>query len=105
VNFQMLEQSNGKLMKIRPMVHRQEVDGRMLPDIDDDWQMRVKSNQGRRQVEILNTRTGHILSLDSDNLQEFRTPNFLILKAQLTLCWNNILFEPLPDIRARFARR
>jgi hypothetical protein len=37
----------------------------------------------------------HVVALGSDNIREFRTPNFLMLRCQLTLTEEQVLIEPL----------
>jgi hypothetical protein len=39
--------------------------------------------------------TNHDITLGADNVREFRTPNFLMLKCQLTLDGDNVHVEPI----------
>ena len=42
-----------------------------------------------------NLRTAHVVVLGSDNVREFRTPHFLLLRCQLMLTEEQVLIEPL----------
>jgi hypothetical protein len=55
-------------------------------------------------VEIHNLPTGYVVELSRDNVYEFRTPNILVLKEQITFTPNGLIRDPLPDPRARYAR-
>lgn len=79
-------------MKLRPIARRLTPDGRELPSIDDDWMLRAVQDG---LAELENLRTGHLLRLGYDNIREFRTPNFLLLRCQITLKGNSALIEPL----------
>ena len=39
--------------------------------------------------------TGHTITLGADNVREYRTPDFLMLKCQLTLAGDNVQIEPI----------
>lgn len=99
----------GSVVRVRPPVRRLEVGptgapSRLLPIIDYDWMVKRPSDP-RATVELHCLPTGHFVELGSDGVYEFRYPNFLILKFQLTLTNDRrVLKEPLPDPRTRYAR-
>ncbi len=41
-----------------------------------------------------NIATGHDFTLGTDNIREYRTPDFLLLRCQLTLRGPAVLIEP-----------
>jgi hypothetical protein len=91
----------GKTIKLRPAVRRRWLDGSDLPSIDDDWFV-TRSFTPNAVVRAVNSTTGHFIDLSHDNVYEFREPNFVVLKEQLTLRGINVDRDPLPDPRARY---
>ncbi len=45
-------------------------------------------------VRLHNIATGHDFTLGTDNIREYRTPDFLLLRCQLTLRGPAVLIEP-----------
>jgi len=94
MNLEQLKTKNqGSAVYLRPTPGRfQTATQEALPPIDDQWTI-GKVEDGK--VELHNPRTGHFVALGSDNIREFRTPNFLMLRCQLTLTEEQVLIEPL----------
>jgi hypothetical protein len=92
VNFRQLAENNKvHPVRLRPETIRRTADGQLLPFIDDDWTL----SQGEgKNIGLHNRRTGHSFTLGSDNVREFRTPNFLLLNCRLTLQDTRVLIEP-----------
>lgn len=82
-----------KTVQIRPGVIRKTTDGGTFKD-DDEWRV-MEGAEGT--IGLRNTRTEHHLSLGVDNIKEFRTPNFLLLRCQITLQDNGFKIDPLPS--------
>lgn len=64
----------------------------MLDPFDDSWRL---ATVARDAVELHNPHTGHVVRLGFDAIQEFRAPDVLVLRCQLTLCGNRVIQEPL----------
>jgi hypothetical protein len=94
MNLEQLKKKNqGSAVYLRPVPGRfQTATQEVLPPIDDPWTI-GKVEDGK--VELHNPRTMHFVALGSDNIREFRTPNFLMLRCQLTLTEEHVLIEPL----------
>jgi hypothetical protein len=92
-----LEQSKkknlGSAVHLRPIpVRFQTATQEVLPRTDDLWTI-YKVEDGK--VELHNPRTMRVVVLEGDNIREFRSPNFLLLRCQLTLTEEQVLIEPL----------
>ena len=94
MNFDQFGKKNlGIDVKIRPMARSETVGTGSVPTpIDDLWKVQ---NVESRAVELLNLRTKQSVEIRGDNFREFRTPNFLILRCQLTLTEKDVLIEPI----------
>jgi hypothetical protein len=82
MNAQQLRKNLGQRLKLRPVARRQLANGTPLGPVDDEWFVQSIKEQ---QVELYNMRTGHILDLGFDNIREYRSPNFLLLRCQVIL--------------------
>lgn len=92
MNFrQLVEKNRNQPVLLRPKTIRMTPEGEPLPFLDDEWRL---SEGGGKSIQLDNTRTGHTIKLGADNIQEFRTPNFLMLKCRLTLTGRKVLLEP-----------
>jgi hypothetical protein len=91
MNKEQLAKSVGKEFRLRPMVTRVLEDGTSLDPLDDKWRLESITD---KVVRLLNTRMGHKLELGIDNLREFRSPDFLLSKCNVTLKGREILIEP-----------
>jgi hypothetical protein len=94
MNRKELEKNIGQFFKLRPIPLRINADGRSLPPIDYDWRLDdVQDNPAR--IRLRNVSTHHSIELESDNVQERRSPNFLLLRCQLSLRHNAVEIEPI----------
>ncbi|MCI0602505.1 hypothetical protein L0156_05780 [bacterium] len=92
MNIRELQKNIGKLFRIRPKVQRITVDGKDLPFEDDKW---ILEKDGQGKLFLQNTRTAHVFRLSGGNVKEFREPDFILLRAQLTLRGNAVDIEPI----------
>jgi hypothetical protein len=91
MNTEELRKNEGSQVKLRPPAASVTATGRRV-SADDFWTIR---HIERGSVELENQRTGHVATVANDNIQEFRSPNFLALRCQLTLTDSGVLSEPL----------
>ena len=61
-------------------------------DTDYDWRLENVTNQ---DVSLHCLYTGHKITLGADNVREYRSPNFLMLKCRLILDKDEVRLEPL----------
>jgi hypothetical protein len=59
-----------------------------------DFEWTIKSIDKTR-VTLHCSFTGHTVTLGADNIREYRTPGFLMLKCQLILHGDTVLIEPI----------
>ena len=81
----------GKTVRLLPQVARETERGEQLSPEDDHWRIQQTSTES---LTIYNLRTGHIYDLGRDNIIEFRSPDFLMLRCQLKLKGVHVLLEP-----------
>lgn len=91
MNKKLFKKNIGKPFKLRPDVVRIASDGRRLQSRNDDWYIEKIDNNF---VEFSNPATGHRFSLGIDNIREFRTPNYLLLRCHIIACGRKIIVEP-----------
>lgn len=94
MNLRELKKNVGHQLRLRPLPYRAEDDGTRLASIDDYWRLdgiHAKPNR----LRLVNVRTGHFVDLQSDNVKQFQSPDFLILRCQLTLTSKQVRIEPL----------
>ena len=91
MNKTALKSMAGKTVRLLPQVARETEQGERLPPEDDYWRIQQASAES---LIIYNLRTGHIYDLGCDNVIEFRNPDFLMLRCQLTLKGVHVLLEP-----------
>jgi hypothetical protein len=92
MNLEQLKKNQGSAVHLRPVPVRFQTTQDIPSSIDDQWTI---YNVEDRKVELHNLRTAHVVVLGSDNVREFRSPNFLLLRCQLTLTEEQVLIEPL----------
>lgn len=98
MNRKRLSENVGRLLKLRPMVRRYDDDRNRLPDLDDEWQVnRVDADS----VALFNPRTRHSFDLGFDNIKNFQSPNYLILRCQISLVKEGVHIEPLMETKYR----
>lgn len=92
MNIGQLQKRLGKPHRLRPLPWRFTQDGRRLRRRDDQW---IVEEATTKRVWLTNAGTGHNVELGPDNVREFRTPDFLLLKCQVIIFGNRVLFEPI----------
>jgi len=94
MNLSQLNKQVGTNLRLRPLPIRIGTDGVSLPQIDDQWHLeRILDKPSR--IRLINIATGHFIELQPDNVREYRSPDFLILRCQLTIKGPNIKIEPI----------
>jgi hypothetical protein len=94
MNTSQLRKNIGQNFRIRPMPLRVDGEGRLLAPIDDEWRLDGVED-GPARILLVNVSTHHCVELESDNVQERRSPNFLLLRCQLTLRPRTVEIEPI----------
>ena len=92
MNFEKFKKSAGQSRRVRPPPLIETEDGRCTPGPDDLWGLSDITPQSFR---LRNLRTDHQLTLQYDNYNSFRSPDFLLLRAQLILRGQEIKIEPI----------
>lgn len=90
MNRDQLDASVGKEFRLRPVVSIGDESERPTPH-DDRWRLIRCSNS---ILELANVRTNQSLEIGIDHLHDFRTPDFLMLKCQVTMVGTNVQIEP-----------
>jgi len=94
MNLKQLSKQVGNTFRFRPLPIRVDADGSRLPESDDQWCLEgIPENPTR--LRLVNIHTAHIVELGSDNVREFRTPNFLLLRCNLFISAQDIRIEPI----------
>ncbi len=106
MNAEQLKKNIGHLLRLRP--HPLLVEG-YLPTVsvltsgsprlekhgkNTDYDWRLDEVTGKA-VTLVCPFTGHKVTLGADNVREYRSPNFLMLKCQLILDGDDVRVEPL----------
>jgi hypothetical protein len=94
VNKEQLARQIGKQFRLRPPVSVLSPDGKSVQGADDAWTLLPLKG---KFIELKNPRTDHLLRLGFDNLREFRTPDFLLTKCNVTLAGNEVKIEPIVE--------
>ncbi len=94
MNAKQLSKNIGQLFRLRPLPWRLDGDGRRLADSDESWKLQSVENDPAR-ITIRNISTGHALELESDNIVERRSPDFLMLRCQVLIRPTGITIEPI----------
>jgi hypothetical protein len=92
MNKSHFKDSIGKNLRLRPAAIRRTSDGVRQPTIDDYWKLNDVTDNF---AKLSNPRTGHLIDLGLDNVKEFRTPDFLLLRCQLVLEGARVRIEPI----------
>ena len=82
----------GKEFRIRPKAVQATASGDRLPEEDARWLVRNVSDDA---VTILKAGTDLTTELGLDNVREFRSPDYLLLRCQLTIRGDAISSEPI----------
>ena len=84
MNLNQLSKNIGQLLHLRPEARRVDGSGKHLEVLDDQWRLEGIYAKPNR-IALLNIHTGHAVELQTDNLKQFQSPDFLLLRCQLTL--------------------
>lgn len=103
MNLQGLQKNLGQTLRLRPLPIRLDSEGSDLGPADDPWRLDAILRDPNR-IQLSNLPTGHILVLQSDNVKQFQSPDFLILRCQLTIVGATIHQEPVFQFDERFER-
>jgi len=103
VKVQQLQNQVGTDLRLRPIADRVSRDGECLPKSDDPWRLEAILNDPVR-VRLVNQVSGHSVELQSDNVREYRSPGFLLLRCQLTVLGENVHLEPIHSFDETFGR-
>jgi len=105
MNVEQLKKNVGDIVRLRPyalLVERSlpqvrvltsdgPIPQRVLVATDYDWRIQDVTDKG---VKLHCLYTDHTITLGADNVREYRSPHFLLLKCQLILDGNKIDIEP-----------
>jgi hypothetical protein len=97
MNTEQLKKQIGSEFRLRPIVDEVDVLTGQRRPADDLWVL-GKVEQGA--VELVNARTGQTVKLGNDNVREFRSPHFLLLRCGLTVIGDRVHIEPLLSLGA-----
>lgn len=103
MNIRQLQKQVGSTMRLRPLPIRRMGNGQELPPSDDAWRL-VDILDKPARVQLSNIATGHVLELQSDNIRGYQSPDFLLLRCQLTISPLGISVEPSHTHNPVFAR-
>src|SRR5438552_16103012 len=94
MNLKQLSKQVGTNYRLRPLPIRVGADGAQLPDSDDQWRLEAVLEDPAR-VKLVNIRTNHGVEIGSDNIREYRSPDFLLLRCQLRIAGYEVSIEPI----------
>jgi hypothetical protein len=95
MNLAQLSKHVGKSFRLRPHPIRLVGQTGIPAPSDDAWRLDAILDTPSR-LSLTNLHTGHILELGTDNVREFRTPDFLLLRCRLTVQQGSVEIEPHP---------
>ena len=103
MNVKQLHKQVGTDLRLRPLPIRRNGNGAELPPSDDPWRLQdILDNPAR--VKLKNLSTGHVVELQSDNVRSYQSPDFLLLRCELTISPSGISLEPVHKHNPIFAR-
>ena len=91
MNLEQLRRLIGKPFRLRPLPWRFARTGQRLSPRDDQWTL---EKADRKEIMLKNQSTGHNLTFGPDNVLEFLTPDFLLLRCQVIVHGPQVLIEP-----------
>jgi hypothetical protein len=94
MNAKELAKNVGLHFRLRPKPFRKDSEGKPLVQVDDQWRLDGVLHKPTR-VQLTNTRSGHKLELEADNIMERRSPDFLMLRCELTIGPDGVDLEPI----------
>jgi hypothetical protein len=109
MNAEQLKKNIGQAVRLRPHVlvdvrlHPLQLEVNVLTSGEPVLQYRTQQTDyewtitdiGRNGVTLHCSFTGHTVTLGADNIRDYRTPGFLMLKCQLTLDGDEVRIEPI----------
>jgi hypothetical protein len=103
MNIKQLHKQVGTDLRLRPLPIRRESNGGQLPSSDDLWRLETILDNPAR-LKLKNLSTHHVVELQSDNVRGYQSPDFLLLRCELTISPTGISFEPVHKHNPVFAR-
>ncbi len=103
MNLKQLTKQLGSKLRLRPLPFRIGSNGEQLPQSDDQWRLDTILDQPPR-VRLVNIQTGHFVELQPDNVREYRSPEFLLLRCQLTITPREVSLEPILNYNETYTR-
>ena len=94
MNLKELAKRKGIHVRLRPIPTRIDASGSELPPADDEWVVEDILSKPNR-VHLTNPITGHFVEIHSDNIREYRSPGFLVLRCSLIISPAGISIEPI----------
>jgi hypothetical protein len=94
MNRKQLSRNIGQMIRLRPLPWRIDWNRRRLDDVDDMWMLDGVDDHPAR-VRLHHIATGHIIELASDNVEEWRSPDFLLLRCQIIIGPLGVDIEPI----------
>ena|SRR6266850_4537246 len=103
MNIRQLKKDVGTNLRLRPMPIRMAQDGTQMPFSDDPWKLEALLDNPPR-ARLVNLSTGHFIELQPDNIREYRSPDFLLLRCKLTIEGPKVYLEPIHAFNEIFVR-
>ena len=103
MNVKQLQKQLRTNLRLRPFPVRQDASGSELETLDDFWRLEELFEDPAR-ARLVNIHTGHSVVLQSDNIKEYRSPDFLLLRCRLVITPTTVGIEPLFDSDDTFVR-
>lgn len=94
MNLKQLKKRLGDAFRLRPLPIRIDGSGQTIPSSDDKWRFDQLLESPQR-IRLVNIHTEHFIELQPDNVREYRSPDFLLLRCQLIVRGNAIAIEPM----------
>ena len=94
MNIKQLSKQIGRTLQLVPPPVQTSPSGEQTPFNHNEWRLEDILDHPTR-LSIRNNRSGHLVELQSDNVKEYRSPDFLILRCQLKIEGASIGIEPL----------
>jgi hypothetical protein len=95
MNIKYLQKQLRTPLRLRPLPVRINAEGETLPNCDDGWFLEQIREEEPTGVTLTNTASGHILELRPDNIKEWRSPDFLLLRCKVIIHPQAIEIEPI----------
>lgn len=100
MNLKQLNKQVGSNLRLRPSPIRIGPDGSQIPQADDQWRLEEILNDPTR-IRLVNISTSHSIELHPDNVREYRTPDFLLLRCKLLIKDQTVEIEPMVGLSAK----